>query len=209
MNGQLNWVSETENAILQCAKAIKAEENFAELLEKVKDSAKKDLFLDDQFIEKKFHITDKLQDLPEAVRQERRDRLQNIINQAFINRELRDKGKITTGDEAEFTLLKCLGFNVADQSGYFEKESLYSLVRDIIINQLQQEDCKAPLTYVRDRIHACALCTRLMAAGLTEELQIEKFQVLHDKFKECKEELLILLAKYTLKLPDAFPLGEE
>lgn len=205
MKGQRKLGPETEQAIVDLAQV---EGDFGELVNRVKLSASTDLFLDDAFIEQKFHIVEKLQDLPESVRQERRDKLQMIINNYYVNRELNNRGKLTTGDKEEVILLEYFGYNVSNESAYFDKDSLYSMIREVVHNQLEGENCTEPLHYVRERMHSCALHTRLNAAGLTNELQIEKFQSAHKVLKVVKEELLNLQKECELKLPNDFPLQE-
>lgn len=208
-NGQYRLTGETEQAILASAKAIRAAENFDHLIEQVKESAKRDLFLDDQFIEKKFHVSEKLQDLPEDDRQHRRDQLQGVINEAYIARELNKRGKISTGDKEEVELLGYLGCSVDEKSKYFDKDSVYILVREIIHNQLRNENCIQPLPYVKEIIKTCAMRARLRSAGISEELQMEKFQISHALLKETKAAILIQQQQCALILPRDFPLAED
>lgn len=208
LKGQRQLGSETEQAILDCAKAVQAEDEFDQLIEAVKESAKKDLYLDDQFIEKHYHVAEKLQHLQnEEIRKARRAQLQAIINQAYCVREMKNKGKLTSGDKDEVSLLGYFGHKVNNESAYFDKDSLYVMVKEIIHNQLHIEKCTAPLQHVREMIRMIAVRTRLKTAGLSTELQMDKFMAAHTCLKQVKESLQELQDECKLDLPADFPLN--
>lgn len=195
---------EIEEAILA---HLEAEVEFEKLAEAIKAAANRDLYFDDAFIEERFHINQKLNELPEEDRQVRRDELQNIINQAYITRELNNRGKITTGDATEVALLRNWDYLRNNLSAtYFDKDSLYTMVREIITSQLREEQCVVPLKYVKELINLCALRTRLRTVNITNESEIEKFQVSCRFYKETQNSLHRRCEQNLLEFPEDFTL---
>lgn len=181
--------------------------DYKKLLEQVQEVAKRgDLLFDETYLEKKFNISKKIEDLPDPV--ERRKNLQLIINQAYINHELRlgNRGHLTTGDSVEVVMLKHLGYRVDKNSSYHDKDNLYLLMSEIIANQIRQERFTGSLKFVKDVIQQVALKVRLNAAGLNSDTQIEKFKV------ACQERRTVFkyfgphIQAVNLNLPADFPL---
>lgn len=182
---------------------------FDDLLKKVDDQSKLDLYLNEEFIENKFNVTELLKPLPENQQRERRVALQKVINQAFINRELKQKGKLTNGDENEKQLLKNFGFDINGNSNYGDKDLIYGLLKNIVENQLKNESYVGPLGIFKQSLKLCALKARLNAAGINTELQIEKFQNTMEKYIEFKDELTELIEDVSLVLPENFEIKKD
>jgi hypothetical protein len=90
-------------------------EQYHKLLENVRQAAQRDLILDEKFIESKFEIEKVLEPLSAEEKEEQRQSLQLIINQAYVNRELRQKGKFAE-DKREVQNLKYLGYRINKNS---------------------------------------------------------------------------------------------
>ncbi len=193
----------TQQAISAC---LKNEQTFESLLGEIEIRAQQDLVLDQQCIEKTFRFDDFLLPLSPQERQKRREDLKKIINQAYINRELKQKAKWVTGEADEKRLLAYLQFNVDDQSDYQNKELVYSFLETIVTAQLQTQVKTASLSLVKEVFKQCALNARLQAAGLTTPLQMAKFHMLQALFQSYKEELIRLHQTIPFRLPSNFPL---
>ncbi len=203
------------NQILQFIDQIKnALKNFDTILKNVEDQSKLDLYLDDPSIEKKFKVESTLIPLSEQQQRHRRESLQKIINHAYLTRELKQKGKLISGDENEKNLLCALNFNVEIDSRYEDKNLMYEVLCKTVINQLKDESYTGfeftnPLKLIKESLKLCALKARLNAAGVETHLQIEKFKKTLPLYISLKNELEELVKKVDLKLPENFPLNDN
>lgn len=202
--------SATEKFILMAAGKIHKEEIFLQLLDKVKKAANLDLYLDEKHIEDKFEIGKVLSSLTPEEEQQRREDLRKIINQAFVVRELKEKGKLTTGDREETFLLECLGYNVSQEdSPYQNKQAIYEVIQHVVEKQLLQENYKGSLSVVKGVMQKTAIEARLNAAGICSTDQIERFQVAQKLLKDARNQLIDEAKKYSLKVPTSFPLNSD
>jgi hypothetical protein len=182
---------------------------FDDLLKKVDDQSKLDLYLNEESIESKFNVADVLKPLTENQQRDRREALQKVINQAFITRELKQKGKLTNGDENERDLLQSLGFNVEENSNYLDKDLIYGTLKNIVENQLKNESYAGPLSLFKQSLKLCALKARLNAAGINTLLQIEKFQNTTEKYIWLKNKLTEMYKTVSLVLPENFEIKKD
>lgn len=206
LTGQRRLSPETQKALSEC---VKNEQEFERLLAKVKDQAQHDLVLDEQLIEKKFDVGNYLKPLSPVQQQKRREELQKVINQAYINREIKQKAKWVTGETDERRLLSYLKFKVDAQSDYQNKDLVYSFLEEIVSLQLQKDVQTSSLPVLKETFKRCAFNARLKAAGLTTLLQVEKFHTMYSFFQTSKEELTKLQQGIGLTLPNNFPMKEH
>jgi hypothetical protein len=198
----------TQQAILECAKKQQIQQEFDLLLGKVKVQAQQDLILDEQFIEKKFNIASILKPLSPDEQKKRREDLQKVINQAYVNREFKQKIRLTKGEKDERKLLAYLKFDIGDQSDYQNKDKVYEILQEIVKVQLQKDLYVGSLSFIKQALNQCALKARLKAAGLQTDLQEKKFQMLKRLFETYKEELIEMHRSIILALPRDFPLDK-
>lgn len=190
-------------------KIFEAKREFDLLLKKVKTQAQQDLILDEKLIEQKFKIDNLLKPLPPGEQKKRREELQKTINLAYINRELKNKGKLTSGERDERTLLSCLDYNVDEKSNYQNKDFVYHILEETVLLQMQKEMYKGSLADIKQMLHQCALNARLKAAGLTTSLKVDKFQLIYSYFQTYKEELTKLADGINLNLSNDFPMDSH
>lgn len=216
INGKRRLGVETEQTILTGVKEIYEQEqgiqelNFTSLLEKIKESASRDLFLDESYIEKKFEVDKALSSLTPEQTQKRREELKIVINKAFVLRELKQRGKLTIGNPEEVQLLDYLGYRASKAgSPYQDKQAIYEVIQSVVQTQLSKETYQSSLSAVKDVLNQIFLEVRLKAAGLKTSLQNEKFQLAKEILKSTQEELANQSKKYELKLPASFPLKEN
>jgi hypothetical protein len=186
-----------------------SQQAFDHLLQEIQTQSKQDLILDEQFIEKKFNIAKVLEPLDPEQQKKRREDLQKIINQAYVNREFKQKAKLTNGETDERKLLAYLKFEVDDKSNYQNKDFVYGILQEIIPIQLQKDLYTGSLSEVKVALKVCALNARLKAVGLTTPLQVEKFQITYSLFQTFKKDMVELHSKIDLPLPAGFLLGKS
>ncbi|WP_068467948.1 hypothetical protein [Candidatus Protochlamydia phocaeensis] len=196
---------ETEENILRCLREAHAKDQFDHLLVAIKESASRDLILDERLIEKKFDITAVLKPLTPSEQQARRDALQKIINQAYLNRELRLKSHLISGQEGEVSVLKHLGYSINPDSPYYDKDLIYRTVQEVIENQLIEEHYTSPLQLFKEAIKSCSLKARLKVVGLTDQDKVQKFQAAYDLYIRIQDELKDLHKQFKISFPESFP----
>lgn len=123
-------------------------------------------------------------------------KLQVAKNKAFIQRELKQKGKLVSGDTDESLLIK---YFVGKNEG--NKEQIYLEIKNEI-EKLDPKIIKISLSQIKEQIKQIALKARLHHAGIKDELQIKKFQQalpvlkdLHEKLDNFAEEKKLPLIK--------------
>lgn len=202
---------ETENYILACARKLVAEENWEELITKLKESSARDLYLDESFIDQHFAIPHALEGLTEDQKKEKRDVLRGIINKAYLKRELIQKGKVSVGREGEKELLVQLGFDVGENSNYMNKAFIHEMVQNIVIQQLQLEEYKGPLNILRETFEKVSFHSRLKTVGIESDTQIAKFEIAHKRYLELHEEAVAYVKQpeFQWKIPENFPLSSD
>jgi hypothetical protein len=205
-NGSHQISLEREAAILTCLRQAAARQQFGHLLQNIKEGLKQDLYLSEDAIDSKFKVTETIKTLPIAEQQERRAMLQKIINQAYVNQELRQKGKLASGTEEESLLLSHLGYDISDQSPYYDKQRIFEVINQSIQLQLQGEGFKGPLSFVRQSLKECALNARLQTLQIDTTEQVQKFKLGLEKMQIFRTELTVLHADIGIQFPTDFPL---
>lgn len=213
---QAHLGAETEEITLISAREIDEkkthEENFADLLKKVEEAANRDLLLDEAYIEDKFKIGEALSNFSPEQIQQKREELRTVINRALAVRELKQQGKLATGESDEMLLLGFLEDKDSKKKPLYQdqdKEAIYDLIQYAITN-LKKEDYQNPVVDFKNILKRIAFQLRLNPAylNLTTALQIQKFELAQKMLKSVNERLSNLAMKYPLKLPDSFPLKE-
>lgn len=188
-------------------KGIQRENTLEEVLESIQRDAQRDLFLDEQYIEKKYGIQSRLASLPEEDQRIYQAKLNHMMNTAYLQQVLQDKGKIVVGEYLESTLLNCLDYSVnLDESPYQDKEAIYSAFKAMTQTQLKPEHFAGPHIAFRKLLHEYALKTRLQAAKMTDELQITKFKIALSLVQERAKKLEETAASIPMTWPLSFPL---
>lgn len=199
--------AELDQIIFFIEQAQNALNNYESIKQKIDEQSQTDLFLDDTFIEKKFDLTNAFRPLTVDQQRVRRAAIQKVINQAYINRELKQKGKLTTGDRSEKKMLYYLGFKVGSSSNYQNKDLTYGILQGILQNQLRGSS--VPLKLFKQSFKDCASEARLKAAGLETSLQKDKFFQAHAHYTNLSQELIQSHQHIQLTLPQDFPLSRE
>lgn len=205
LKGQKKLSEEFENEILKAIRHAIARNNFDNILSSIKESANKDLVLDDNFIDQKFCITQTIQPLSKEEQERRRITLQKIINQAYVTQELKYKGKFACGSFMEHKLLKYLGYTLDENSSYYNKEAVYDILNQVVQSQLQIEGFTGSLATVRNSLKECALRARLETLGIKGQ-EVEKFKEALVILNEIKGDLKEKSKQIKLVLPADFPL---
>jgi len=175
------------------------------LLNEIKASAAKDLPLQDNFVENQFHVDTIMKSLPENLKQERRLKLQKILAQAYINRELKQKGKVR-GSKEESQFLTKLGYTLDANSPYHNIDLIYDALHQFVSQELQTDNFSGSLKSVQNSFKQCALKARLSTLKITSEDQLQKFQSGLKFYESLKKNLRTELIDVKLKFPEDFPL---
>lgn len=213
LNGRLLLNEEMQRALFQYATLTQAEKQevdpFEVLLETIRNSSERDLFLDDAFIENKYEIARAIDEFTPRERQQRRDALQRIINQAYITREFKQKTRLINGEPDEAILLTCLGYTVDEHSPYYQKDLIYQIISEMVQSELQPDLYVGPLNSIKELLRNCAVKARLRSIDIIEENQVKKFLNAHELFKSIKFELKESHKEATISLPPHFPLPAD
>lgn len=194
---------EIKTKFLDMARAVQAQENFDHLAIEITQLANQDLILDESLIEKKFNIEEVLKPLSESEQQGRREKLQQIINRAYLNRELKQKGKMVTGSQQEAQLLSYWGYHL-NKTAYQDKEQVYATLNQIVQEQLREDQIQGSLSVIRRALKTCALKARLKMVNLTEDGQIAKFQTALNFLEQQTNEMKIAVQDVQMTFPQSF-----
>ena len=190
----------------QPGKAVQEQpQGFNEVLETIRKDANRDLYLDEEHIDAKFNIPKMIDNCSPQEKETRRQAIRRIINEAYIARELKQRGRLSTGEKNDVTLLRHLGYPIQDNSPYFDKETVYGIVLQIAQDQLSEERLAGPLTNIKSLIKKCGLKARLQVIGIAEELQIDKFQAAKQAYEKIEVRLIKEQESEPLVLPKEFP----
>ena len=171
-----------------------------QLIRGVLKTIQQGLPLDDQQI--KSNIDTILQPLPEEKKQGRRVALQQSIQQAYLNHEMKKKGKFVSGSNDELLVLNALGTKIKDDSSYHDKNKIYSIFQSIVQIQLTKDQLGESLPLIKASLEECALKARLETVAITDELQIGKIKEGIAFWKATQAELENLLKNENLQLPN-------
>lgn len=174
------------------------------LLKALRESAARDLHLDEEFIENKYSIKAILAALDPEEKKAWQDKFNHVINQAYLHRWLKQRGKIVQGEDSELIFLKLLGYPISETK-YDDKEKIYNLAQEIVQNQLTANDYKKPLSQFKEMLAESAARARLHALNLVDELQIEKFFSTIPILIQIKNEIEEIAKNTPLNLPEDFP----
>lgn len=167
---------EMKDDLLLLARRMYAKEAYEGLLERIQDAAKRDLPLDEQYVEKQFHINEILTPSTPQVQKEKRQQLQVLINSAYLMRELRQRGKYVTPVAHEVKLLCSLGYQLTDSSEYYNKEEIFALMQRVIERKLVGDAFKGSTSELKRNMKDFALQARLETLGIISPVMIEKFK---------------------------------
>lgn len=194
---------EMKAKLIQMARAVHARQAFDQLASEIAELASRDLPLDETLIEKKFNIEAVLKPLSEPDQAARRAQLQHIINRAYLNRELKQKGKMATPLQGEKRLLRYWGYKLQG-TAYEDKDQVYEVLNQIIQDQLREDKFKGSISAVRQAIKTCALKARLKMVNITSDPQIAKFQVGLNFLEEQTNKLHTSISNIQIAFPTSF-----
>ncbi|CUI17048.1 hypothetical protein PNK_1436 [Candidatus Protochlamydia naegleriophila] len=216
LDGRLLLNEEMKKALFQYATEVQAENREAQatdpfelLLETIRNSSERDLFLDETFIENKFEIARAIDHFTPREKQQRRDALQRIINQAYITREFKQKIRLINGEPDEAILLACLGYTLDEHSPYYQRDLIYQIISEMVQSELQATLYIGPLNSIKELLRGCAIKARLKSIDITQDIQVKKFLIAYDLFKSIKAELKESHKEVTIPFPLDFPLPSD
>lgn len=201
-------LDETKSQILD---HWKMENDYKVLTESIVDASKRDLYFDDEHIQKQFQIDEKLESFPEKEKQTRRDALQKIINEAYVTKELKNKRKLAVGEPEEVSLLRAWDYLKDKNALYHDKEFTSEIIVQMIHDEFAKECSHPPsLSYIKNLIYSCTLRGRLQTVGITSELSIKKFQFTCNFLKNKQETIDASLSNaFERTAVSRFPLAQE
>ena len=178
------------------------DEKWQAAMDLVEKGAKTDLWLDETFVNSQFGLQGILQPLPEEKQQLRKQMLQQILNEAYINRALRERGGIASGTDMERHILNLLGYQIETHRSYNDKEKIYEMVEEVVTAQLLKERFTGTIKETKVQIQEESLKARLATLGLGDELRVLKFKVISDDYQKARAEAEQLYQdiQYTLPL---------
>ena len=184
------------------------EENILELLLKtLRESAARDLHLDEEFIENKYSIKATLATLNPEEQKTWQEKFNHVLNHAFLQRWLQQKGKIVEGEDSEIIFLTCLGYPI-NETNYHDKEKIYSLTQEGVRNKLTAAYYKKSLSEFKEIVSECAARVRLQTLNMADELQIQKFCSTIPFLSQIKNEIEEIAKNTPLTLPPDFPFDD-
>lgn len=174
-----------------------------ELLDIIRTDAQKDLFLDDNYLEKKYGIRTRIASLLEEEQKVFQAKLNHIMNTAYLQQFLRDKGKIVARENVEEFVLQYLDKR-GDESSY-DKEAVYSAFQEMTQTQLKPEHFTTSHASFRQLLQDYALRARLSAVKITDEAQVAKFKCALSPVRDMAKKLTDAAEEVSLTLPPSIP----
>lgn len=181
-----------------------SKKEFSELLEKIKEAAKGGEILDDDYLSKKFKVADALRSLSPEEQEKRRANLRKVINEAYLQRELKENLTWIRGSKQEITILKGLGYKINDEADYYKKEKIYSTLEEIIKSQLCAENYETSSKTFQNSFKNYALQARLKLVNMTSELQFSKFNSCLNAYVNMGKDMNEAQSKIEMEYPENF-----